>query len=299
MNWLAFLLFFTGFVINIGCLGVLLFEFYRVGHNLIRELLGLYGALAGQTLSLFIGRIIPMDNSMVMVVFQLFLTLILIFIIRLCCFFDAAFIKLKRPSLLTLILLPVTFVVDIRFSAEKWIINLIHFAMIIPITLIFATLLIKLKEIKKRDAFERMLYRLMMIPLLYVPAVVIIYIVLFAVMDLSSVPAPVIMLRDAVSLINLGLGIMCLPVFSYVKALRGESLEELKFSKTDLLQSGLYGLSPREKEIGEMLLSGFSYKEIADNLFISLSTVKTHINNVYRKTDVSSRKELRRKMTRA
>ena len=35
-----------------------------------------------------------------------------------------------------------------------------------------------------------------------------------------------------------------------------------------------------------------SNKAIADALFISVSTVKTHINNIYAKLDISSRKEV-------
>ncbi|MGB7394497.1 MAG: LuxR C-terminal-related transcriptional regulator, partial [Pricia sp.] len=37
---------------------------------------------------------------------------------------------------------------------------------------------------------------------------------------------------------------------------------------------------------------GKSNKEIAGELFISISTVKTHITNIYGKLKVSSRKEL-------
>jgi LuxR family transcriptional regulator, maltose regulon positive regulatory protein len=48
-------------------------------------------------------------------------------------------------------------------------------------------------------------------------------------------------------------------------------------------------LSTREHEVLEQLSLGITNKEIADRLFISLATVKTHIINIYAKLGVSSR----------
>jgi len=50
-------------------------------------------------------------------------------------------------------------------------------------------------------------------------------------------------------------------------------------------------LSRREIGVLELINNGLSNKEIADKLFISLSTVKTHINNIYKILDVKSRRE--------
>ncbi|MBU0473317.1 MAG: helix-turn-helix transcriptional regulator [Bacteroidetes bacterium] len=50
-------------------------------------------------------------------------------------------------------------------------------------------------------------------------------------------------------------------------------------------------LSQREIGVLELINNGLSNKEIADKLFISLSTVKTHINNIYKILDVKSRRE--------
>ncbi|MFK7814165.1 MAG: helix-turn-helix transcriptional regulator [Maribacter sp.] len=55
-------------------------------------------------------------------------------------------------------------------------------------------------------------------------------------------------------------------------------------------------LSKQEKNIQGLILQGKSNKEIANELFISLSTVKTHITNIYGKLKVSSRQELLQKM---
>lgn len=48
-------------------------------------------------------------------------------------------------------------------------------------------------------------------------------------------------------------------------------------------------LSPRETEILLMLASGASNQDIADKLFLSLNTIKSHIYNIYKKIDVSNR----------
>lgn len=55
---------------------------------------------------------------------------------------------------------------------------------------------------------------------------------------------------------------------------------------------GTFGISPREREVIEQLLSGKSNKEIQEALFISPSTVKNHLTNIYRKLGVDSRTRL-------
>lgn len=50
-------------------------------------------------------------------------------------------------------------------------------------------------------------------------------------------------------------------------------------------------LSEREKEILNLLSKGYRYKEIADQLFLSTETIRTHIRNIYEKLQVNSRTE--------
>jgi DNA-binding NarL/FixJ family response regulator len=50
-------------------------------------------------------------------------------------------------------------------------------------------------------------------------------------------------------------------------------------------------LTKREREMLDLLAKGFRYKEIADQLFISFETVRTHIHNIYEKLHVQSRTE--------
>ena len=49
------------------------------------------------------------------------------------------------------------------------------------------------------------------------------------------------------------------------------------------------GISPREYEVLELMSAGLSNQEIADKLFISLNTVKTHSANLYLKLDAKRR----------
>jgi len=53
-----------------------------------------------------------------------------------------------------------------------------------------------------------------------------------------------------------------------------------------------YALSTREIEITNLLIQGRTYKHIAEELFVSVSTVKTHSSNIYKKCKVNNRHEL-------
>lgn len=52
-----------------------------------------------------------------------------------------------------------------------------------------------------------------------------------------------------------------------------------------------YHLSARELDIVKGLVAGYSYKLIADNLHISIDTVRSHIRSVYDKLQVNSKTE--------
>ena len=55
--------------------------------------------------------------------------------------------------------------------------------------------------------------------------------------------------------------------------------------------SELEKLTKREAEILALLSKGFLYKEISDNLGISVTTVRTHLKHIYEKLHVQSRTE--------
>lgn len=53
-------------------------------------------------------------------------------------------------------------------------------------------------------------------------------------------------------------------------------------------------LSAREQEVMRLIARGYSYKEVASELFISIKTVETHVSAVLRKLQLSNRYELAR-----
>ncbi len=56
-------------------------------------------------------------------------------------------------------------------------------------------------------------------------------------------------------------------------------------------RSDMEKLTPREQEILASLAEGYLYKEIADQLGVSLNTVKRHLHAIYEKLHVQSRTE--------
>lgn len=53
-------------------------------------------------------------------------------------------------------------------------------------------------------------------------------------------------------------------------------------------------LTPREREVLRQIARGFTYKQVASRLSISIKTVETHVSAVLRKLQLSSRHELAR-----
>jgi DNA-binding NarL/FixJ family response regulator len=53
-------------------------------------------------------------------------------------------------------------------------------------------------------------------------------------------------------------------------------------------------LTPREREVLQLIARGYRYKEIAARLHLSVKTIETHVSSVLRKLQLSSRAELTR-----
>jgi DNA-binding NarL/FixJ family response regulator len=66
---------------------------------------------------------------------------------------------------------------------------------------------------------------------------------------------------------------------------------DLLKSLTDLSSAKLDILSPREMEIMELISKSMTNEEIADKLFISSKTVKTHLRNIFVKAGIRNRVE--------
>ena len=50
-----------------------------------------------------------------------------------------------------------------------------------------------------------------------------------------------------------------------------------------------YNLSNREMEVLKLTVDGYRYKEVAEKLYVSIHTVRTHIGNIYQKLHVTSK----------
>jgi len=66
---------------------------------------------------------------------------------------------------------------------------------------------------------------------------------------------------------------------------------KLRQAKKDNQQLANVSLTSQEEKVAELIKNKKTNKEIASELFISLSTVKTHIRNLYAKLEVNSRQE--------
>jgi NarL family two-component system response regulator LiaR len=69
----------------------------------------------------------------------------------------------------------------------------------------------------------------------------------------------------------------------YVKELSEEELKAMEAERQKL------GLSPREQEVLQLMAEGLSNQEIAERLFLSVPTVKTHSSKLFEKLDVKRR----------
>ena len=68
-----------------------------------------------------------------------------------------------------------------------------------------------------------------------------------------------------------------------------QSFREETERKTSDEENLLDALTQREEEVLELLTQGITYKGVANKLFISETTVKTHVNNIFQKLQVNDR----------
>lgn len=70
-------------------------------------------------------------------------------------------------------------------------------------------------------------------------------------------------------------------------------IAELKRCTSEVEQTKVNGqwddLTPREREVLDLLARGLSNQEIADILFIEVGTVKNHVHSIFRKLDIRER----------
>lgn len=111
----------------------------------------------------------------------------------------------------------------------------------------------------------------------------------FALLVMSLYPY----LEDALAQsISISLRIVFLTVVAFSLLRRRPQREDSEAHRRERELAAIYGLSERETEILVLLLEKRSAPYIAEKLFISSNTVKTHIRRIYEKTGVHSRDQL-------
>lgn len=107
----------------------------------------------------------------------------------------------------------------------------------------------------------------------------------------------IIRIIDIFEMLHISRTILVVPVFFTVWSLFfiHEDIISVIYKKHKRSYKDFYDtfkFTPRERETGELLIKGFTYEEISKKLFVSKETIKTHIKNIYTKTEVSSKIQL-------
>jgi two-component system, NarL family, response regulator LiaR len=95
-----------------------------------------------------------------------------------------------------------------------------------------------------------------------------------------------------VALLFTGLGIWAGFRFTKNKVVLVMASQEFKSNEAELVR---LGISKREREVLELMAKGLSNQEIADKLFVSLNTIKSHAANLFIKLEVGKRTQAIRK----
>ena len=75
-------------------------------------------------------------------------------------------------------------------------------------------------------------------------------------------------------------------LFDYFqKSFKEEAIAQQQAQDSNYLSD----LTQREEEVLDLLTQGITYKGVAQQLFISETTVKTHVNNIFQKLQVNDR----------
>ncbi|OEJ99715.1 response regulator transcription factor [Roseivirga misakiensis] len=116
--------------------------------------------------------------------------------------------------------------------------------------------------------------------------IIVALLVLFQLSNVSlfipSIPADVVISIAAVILIALG-------IYLGGNMKKDKVVEVVPPQEVDTQKISALGISTREMEVLELIAKGMSNQEIAERLFVSESTIKTHVSSLFVKLDVKRR----------
>lgn len=103
----------------------------------------------------------------------------------------------------------------------------------------------------------------------------------------TMVSAQLIKALDEVSMGKIYLpNVLCSKFFEYFQDFENNANTN---NEDDSEENLLHYLTNREEEVLSLLLEGATYKDVARELFISETTVKTHVNNIFQKLQVKEK----------
>jgi len=70
-------------------------------------------------------------------------------------------------------------------------------------------------------------------------------------------------------------------------------IKDLSKDESAALSTLIDELTERQREVYDLIISGKTNKEIMTELFIEQSTLKTHVNQIYKKLNIKNRRELK------
>ena len=100
-----------------------------------------------------------------------------------------------------------------------------------------------------------------------------------------------------IAILLVGISILFMSIWIKIEKTKiQEKIDEIKNKYNSIhLENNdkINSLTPRQNEVLRLILSDKTNKEIMAELFIEASTLKTHINKIYKKLEIKNRKELR------
>ena len=106
-------------------------------------------------------------------------------------------------------------------------------------------------------------------------------------MRLSLLPEPEELVHAIINIAQEGVIISPLMANKLLTEFKGLEAE----GKREAIQETESNLSPREGEVLQLVAQGATNKQIADSLFISENTVKTHLRNIMEKLHLANRSQ--------
>jgi DNA-binding CsgD family transcriptional regulator len=157
------------------------------------------------------------------------------------------------------------------------------------IAFIYIMLLVTMRQIgtvgdRKRRAALRTYWSMLLG--IITAVIVLIYLQYAGILDISRynfISAIVIAAMNAAPILYLGW---------FAERFHGAPKTDWDIDSSSMLLFDRYDITPREQEIIRLICSGRTNKEIAEDLFISLQTVKDHVYRIFRKCDVKNRVRL-------